>query len=149
MYVSSEGTEANIFRTWTSRFATDHPALRRFHLQAQVDHWTYGPYALRRKEIPSPKPTLKQAEVMGHYRSYSPWYTNFRVILREGALYLVASGGVESQTDDCLLVDLGAESFRIGAQEWLPERLTVGPVVNGKAISVIRDGCMYSRSFTD
>lgn len=149
IYVTSAGTEAKVYRTWTSRYATDHFALRQFHLQVEGDHWTYGSYALGRNQCSSPKPTMQQAELIGHYRSYSPWYTNFRVILREGALYLVASGGVESQTDDCLLVHLGEGTYRIGSEEWLPERLTIGPVVNGKAISVIRDGCLYSRSFTD
>jgi hypothetical protein len=85
----------------------------------------------------------------GHYRSYSPWYTNFRIVLRGGGLHLVAAGGVEGSRDDPLLVELSPGRFRIGAEAELPERLVVGPVVDGRAIYVVRDGCTYSRTFTD
>lgn len=32
----------------------------------------------------------------GHYRCYSPWFTNFRVVLRGDRLLLIAPGGVEA-----------------------------------------------------
>lgn len=149
VYVISQGTEAKLYRTWTSRFATDHSALRQFHLQVETDHWTFGSITLHRSAQPSPIATASQAALVGHYRCYSPWYTNFRIILRDNDLYLVAPGGVEAQTEDCKLVELGDGIYRIGEESWLPERLVVGPVISGKAITVVRDGCLYSRSFTD
>ena len=33
----------------------------------------------------------------------------------------------------------------LGADPWLPERLAVGPVVGGRCLHVVRDGCTYSR----
>ncbi len=148
VHVECKGQRAPVYRTWTARFATSHPDLRRFHLQIVDDYWTFGPYALRRSERPVVELTSVQQALVGHYRCYSPWYTNFRIIAREGQLYLVAPGGVESQTEDCLLIELNDGEFRIGQDPWMPERLLVGPIVGGRAISVIRDGCLYSRSFT-
>ena len=62
---------------------------------------------------------------------------------------MIAPGGVEAPNEDQQLVDIGAGVYRIGTDEWLPERLTSGPVINGKAITVTRDSLVYSRSFTD
>jgi hypothetical protein len=86
--------------------------------------------------------------VAGHYRSWSPWYPGFRVVARDGGLVLIASGGVEAPGDDEALVELEPGVFRIGADPWMPERLHVGPVVDGHAVTVTRDGCVYSRHFT-
>jgi D-alanyl-D-alanine carboxypeptidase len=69
-------------------------------------------------------------------------------VARDGALHLVAAGGVEGSRDDPLLVPLAPGMFRIGADPTLPERLVAGPVVGGRALLVVRDGCPYSRRFT-
>ena len=70
------------------------------------------------------------------------------MFVREGALWLATSGGTEAPGQDEPLIEVTPGVFRIGAEEWLPERLTVGPLVDGRVISVNRDGCDYSRSFT-
>ena len=51
-------------------------------------------------------------------------------------------------TEQPLSVELGPGLFRIGADPWMPERLHVGPVVDGHAVMMTRDGCVYSRHFT-
>lgn len=68
---------------------------------------------------------------------------------RGGSLFLIAAGGVEAPDQDLELVEIVPGTYRIGSDQWLPERLTAGPIVNGKTIGVIRDGLIYSRSFTD
>ncbi len=79
----------------------------------------------------------------GHYRSHNPWRTNFRVVLRKGALVLVEPSGDEES-----LVPLGEDTFRIGDDPASPERLRFDAVVNGEALRANRPGCDYYRFFT-
>jgi D-alanyl-D-alanine carboxypeptidase len=80
---------------------------------------------------------------VGHYRSNNPWRTNFRVVLRKGALWLIDPNG-----DETALVPLGDNRFRVGAEAHLPERLSFDSVVMGQALSANFDGCQYYRTFT-
>jgi hypothetical protein len=86
---------------------------------------------------------------VGHYRSYSPWYPHLRIVRREDQLLLIAPGGVEAPGEEEDLVEVSPGVFRIGADPWLPERLVAGPIVDGHMVSLDRDGCRYSRAFTD
>ena len=156
-------TAGRLLRTWSDRHSTDHPGLRTFPLTPDGDRWLYGPYVLTatasgasgtaavgdggsRELLPELEPWLMA--VVGHYRSWSPWYPGFRIVARDGVLVLIAPGGVEAPGDDEALVELEPGVFRIGADPWMPERLHVGPVVDGHAVTVTRDGCVYSRHFT-
>jgi D-alanyl-D-alanine carboxypeptidase len=175
----SGGSRGRLFRTWSPRFATDHPELHRFPLTAVDGTWHTGSWVLRPAGLetagletagletggvetagasaspvpggpttgaPALDPAL--APLVGHYRSWSPWFTTFRIVARDGGLVLVAAGGVEAPLDDMDLVEVADGVFRIGADPWLPERLTAGPVVEGRCVYVVRDGCTYSRTFT-
>jgi D-alanyl-D-alanine carboxypeptidase len=160
----SGGSRGRLFRTWSPRYATDHPELHRFPLTAVDGTWHTGSFVLRAVDpqsagASSPSapggptasaPALDPALVplVGHYRSWSPWFTTFRIVARDGGLVLVAAGGVEAPLDDMDLVPVGDGVFRIGADPWLPESLTAGPIVEGECIYVTRDGCTYSRTFT-
>lgn len=149
----------NLFRTLTGRFVTDHPDLRRYPLDLRVrdgrTSWVCGPAVYHEtgagrdgsRASDDGAPRSWQA-LAGHYRCYSPWYPELRIFDREGALWLAASGGTEASSQEEELVEVRPGVFRIGADEWLPERLTAGPVVDGRVISVDRDGCVYSRVFT-
>ena len=137
------------------RLGCTHAGWRTFHHQPAGEGlartWTYGGTVLRPEGAALPataEPPAHWRAHVGHYRSYSPWYTSFRVVLREGALHLVAAGGVEASHDDPLLVELEPGTFRIGADPALPERLVAGPVVDGRTISMTRDRGAYSRTFT-
>jgi CubicO group peptidase (beta-lactamase class C family) len=78
----------------------------------------------------------------GHYRSHIPWQTNFRVILRKGALRLIESAGGEEP-----LTAIGKDAFRIG-DETSPERLQFSQIVNGQALCANISGSDYYRFFT-
>jgi CubicO group peptidase (beta-lactamase class C family) len=148
--VRHDGTRGRLLRTWSSRFATDHPRLRTFALTPTEDGWAWGPYSLvpadaRPTSAPGGEELLPFA---GHYRSWSPWWPQLRLVVRDGSLVLIASGGVEAPWADLPLVASGDRGLRIGADPWLPERLELGPVVEGSCVSVVRDGCVYSRTFT-
>jgi D-alanyl-D-alanine carboxypeptidase len=144
--VLSGGVGGRLFRTWSSRLATDHPDLRTFPLTAIDGGWATGPWLLRREPVDPPVLDPRLASYVGHYRSWSPWFTTFRIVARDGGLVLVAAGGVEAPLDDLDLVEIGDGVFRVGADPSLPERLVVGPVVDGRCIYVVRDGCPYSRT---
>ncbi len=78
----------------------------------------------------------------GHYRSHIPWQTNFRVVLRKGALWLVRPAGSEEP-----LTPLGEGVFRIG-DEISPERLRFSQLVKGQALCASYSGSDYYRFFT-
>ncbi|MFD9902562.1 serine hydrolase domain-containing protein [Mesorhizobium sp. NPDC059025] len=153
--LSSDGIRGRVFKTWSSRYVTDHPAFAVFHLtfESGADDgeggWNHGPLELRRKPAASVDGGKVSKTSVGHYRSHSPWYTNFRIVARGERLFLIAPGGVEAPGDDLELVELEPGVFRVGAETHAPERLVLGPTIDGKVVSVTRDGNRYSRTFTD
>jgi hypothetical protein len=79
----------------------------------------------------------------GHYRSYDPWFTNFRVLLRKGELRLAEPGGSEQ-----MLTPLGDASFRISADPLASDFVSFDTVVEGEALRANYCGCHYYRFFT-
>jgi hypothetical protein len=75
----------------------------------------------------------------GHYRAYNPWYTNFRVVLREGELLVILPWGLELP-----LEPLPDGRFRAG-DEWSPERVRFDAVVDGQALTADFSGEAYYR----
>jgi CubicO group peptidase (beta-lactamase class C family) len=142
---------APLLRTWAGSAVARTPSLERFALTFCDDAWQWGPrtYARADASIPLAPPAGALEPFCGHFRSYTPWFTNFRVVLRRGRLFLIAPGGVEAPSEEAELVGLGDSTFRIGADTRLPERITFGPPVAGLAPWADRDGCRYSRAFTD
>ncbi len=106
----------------------------------------------------APRPTLprgndgsvdeRYASFVGHYRSFSPWFTHLRIAAADSKLWLVAPNGVEAP-GTVELVEIAPGVFREGTDPRLPERLTIGPVVDGHAVWVSRHDCRYSRTFRD
>ncbi len=79
----------------------------------------------------------------GHYRSYNPWFSNFRVVLRKGALLLLwPTGGEET------LVSLGHHHFRVGADARLPEQIHFDTIVAGQSLRATLSGCEFYRVAT-
>ena len=151
MSVECDGKRSPLLRTWSGRAVTSHRSLARFALTVDAGVWLWGSSQFARPDAPSPlvAPTERLESLCGHYRSYTPWFTNFRVVLRRGRLVLIAPGGVEAPADEVELVPLGESTFRIGADPRLPERITFGPLAGGTTSWADRDGCRYSRAFTE
>ncbi|MDH6233907.1 D-alanyl-D-alanine carboxypeptidase [Mesorhizobium soli] len=153
----SNGRTGRVFKSWSARYATDHPDFRTFHLTFDPTAdagdggpaWNYGPLKLCCRPTSLPKGAKALLACVGHYRSHSPWFTNFRIVLRDERLFLIAPGGVEAPSEDLELVEQEPGKFRVGAEIHAPERLILGPMVDGKVVSVTRDGNRYSRTFTD
>lgn len=72
----------------------------------------------------------------GHYRNDSPWEGSARIVLRNGRLW---AGG------DTPLAPLGGGLFRIGDEEFSPDRVRFGSVVNGRALVATFNGVDYRR----
>ena len=79
----------------------------------------------------------------GHYRSHNPWLSNFRVVLRKGALALIMPSGEEEP-----LVPLGDGVFRLGEEERCPERIRFDTILNGQAVHANLSCGDYYRTFT-
>jgi CubicO group peptidase (beta-lactamase class C family) len=79
----------------------------------------------------------------GHYRTRSPETSNFRIVLRKGALVLIFPWGTAAS-----LVPLHDGSFRVGADENSPETICFDAVVDGRALLAEYSGCPYYRAFT-
>lgn len=150
--VRYEGATGTLYLMAGGRYVTDHPALRRFHLDWHAtpafEGWTYGATSFRLAGVTAVARAVTPNPLVGHYRSFSPWFPEFRVIERAGRLMMVAPGGVEGPDEEMELVEVSPGEYRIGGDPWLPERLVEGARRDGEVIWLSRDGCVYSRSFS-
>ncbi len=80
---------------------------------------------------------------LGHYRAYNFGLTNFRIVLRKGALLLVYPGGGNET-----LVPMGGGRFRIGEDQRSPETLRFDAVAGGRSLRADYSGCPYYRTYT-
>jgi hypothetical protein len=90
-------------------------------------------------------PPGEWASFVGHYRTYNPWMPSFRVVLRKGRLVLTAPGETEADPE---LVPLPGGSFRVGIEEWRPDRIRFDTVVEGAALRAVYNEAAWYRSFT-
>lgn len=79
------------------------------------------------------------AAYSGHYRNDSPWAGSTRVVLRKGKLLL--DGAQE-------LFPLATGGFRVGAEEYSPERARFDNLMNGKAMRLVLSGVEFYRTDT-
>jgi CubicO group peptidase (beta-lactamase class C family) len=126
------------------RFLVDHPDFARFLLRfrrrdGSVVQATHGSTVYTREgaERSDPKPPPEWLAYAGHYRAYNPWLPTFRAVLQGDELILDwPSWGPFDQ-----LTPLGDGSFRIGTDDWSPERVRFDAVVEGKALRADLAGC--------
>lgn len=151
--IEFDGHTAPLQWDWGPRALTRLPGLKPYPLEFLSDSWCWGEQVFR--PITDTLTAVLHTEAAtelhpfcGHFRSYSPWFTNFRTVVRGSQLMLIAAPGVEAPSEDVVLVPLGHGVFRMGADPRLPERLAFGPPINGASQWADRDGCRYSRSFT-
>jgi CubicO group peptidase (beta-lactamase class C family) len=92
-------------------------------------------------DSPPAEPLAEYSAFYGRYRSYNPWLPGFRVEQRESGLTAQMAWG-----DDKPLTRLGEAEFRVGEEEWSPERLRFDAVVDGQALGANLSGERYYRS---
>lgn len=90
---------------------------------------------------PPAAPLGEYSAFYGRFRSYNPWLPGFRVEQRESGLTASLAWG-----DDKPLTQLGDAEFRVGEEEWSPERLRFDAVVDGEALRANLSGETYYRS---
>lgn len=92
-----------------------------------------------------PEPPEEWTSFTGHYRTYNPWMPSFRIVLRKGRLVLTAPWEAEGDPE---LVPLGDGSFRVGREEWRPDRVRFDTIVEGAALRAVYNEAAWYRSFT-
>jgi CubicO group peptidase (beta-lactamase class C family) len=133
------------------RFYVDHPDFALFLLhfgreEGKVVEAFHGPdwYTNERYAGPTTFDYPKEWDAYpGHYRSHNPWLTNFRIVLRKGALALIHPSGPEEP-----LVPLGSTVFRVGKDDRSPERIRFDTILNGRALRANLSCGDYYRTFT-
>lgn len=83
----------------------------------------------------------------GHYRSFSPWFSNFRVLLLKGELLLVTPRSPETSFRVHRLVELEPGLFQVD-EEPTPERVAFDTVIDGQAQRAVWTGHPFYRFFT-
>lgn len=92
-----------------------------------------------------PEPPEEWPSFVGHYRTYNPWMPSFRIVLRKGRLVLTAPWEAEGDPE---LVPLADGSFRVGVEEWRPDRIRFDTIVEGAALRAMLNEAAWYRSFT-
>ncbi|MFN8679274.1 MAG: serine hydrolase domain-containing protein [Thermomicrobiales bacterium] len=121
-----------------------------FHFQRDddgaVSGLTHGAHWFPAAGYPGPttfETPAAWAAYPGHYRSHNPWTPGFRVVLRQGALWLVNTWGEERLIPD-------GDGFVINSEPEGPERFIFDTIVDGQAWRVGSPGGeMYYRFFTE
>jgi CubicO group peptidase (beta-lactamase class C family) len=119
------------------RFYVDHPDFALFLLrfgreEGEVVEALHGPDWYTNDRYAGPATfdyPQKWDAYPGHYRSHNPWLSNFRIVLRKGALALIHPSGDEEP-----LVPLGGSVFRAGEDDRSPERIRFDTILNGQAL---------------
>ena len=105
----------------------------------------HGGDLFRREGAPEPSvagPPPAWRAYTGHYLAYNPWLSNFRVVLRGDRLVLVWPWAWSPEE---ALAPLDDGSFRVGEEEWSPERLRFDAILDGAALRANYSGCDYYR----
>lgn len=133
------------------QFFVDHPEFdmslvrfaRKEGVVTEAFHGTEWFPGTRHRGPPEPKHPKGWEAFTGHYRSYNPWTSNFRVLLRRGELVFVNSSGVEEA-----MRPLSKGEFQVGDDARSPERIWFEMVVDSKAHLAVYSGGTYYRTFT-
>ena len=135
----------------SDHFYADHPDFALFSLRfgrkdGEVVEIFHGPdwYTNNRYAGPTTFDYPEEWDAYpGHYRSHNPWLSNFRIVLRKGALALITPSEPEEP-----LVPLGSTVFRVGEDDHSPERIRFDTILNGRALSANLSCGNYYRTFT-
>lgn len=106
---------------------------------------THGARVYTREDVALvPATGTDWAAFVGHYRAHDPWYSNFRIVDRGGALVLIWGWGLEER-----LEPLPDGSFRAGKDPRLPERVRFEDRADGAPVLRVNySGLDLFRSFT-
>ncbi len=150
LFLDRSGTRVAVLRIGPAEFYADDSTVAPFPLRfrtlsADTVELVNGGRWYRRGGRPAPgaRPPPEWLAYPGHYRAQVPYFSNYRVVVREGALLLLTPEGYEET-----LVPLGQGEFRVGQDARSPERLRFGEIVSGRALRLNLSGTEYYRTTT-
>ncbi len=146
LWLTTSTQKIALERAGADRFVVKHPDFDLFPLEFARDRNAvveafHGPRWFTGERYTGPKTVGYPGEwdaFAGHYRNDSPWFGSTRIFVRKGKL--TADGAPVTPLSDGL--------FRVGAEEWSPERLRFGPIVRGQATRMTFSGVEFHRTFT-
>ncbi|HEY7400942.1 MAG TPA: serine hydrolase domain-containing protein [Actinomycetota bacterium] len=136
-------------------FLVPNPTLDRFLLRfgrdegGSVVEATHGADWLPKEGHVAPEPPAVPdvwRAFVGHYRGRGLWEPSFRVVLRRGALWKI-SPNAETGEHELQLMPLDDGSFRVGAEEWRPDRIRFEDPADGRTLRAVYDGASWYRTF--
>ena len=152
----ADGVEVALERRGPDVFVASHPDWDRHYLCAGRDaagavvELFHGPdwYAGARYEGSGGDASRPEwRPFVGHYRSWNAMLPDLRVIERKGTL-LLSGPWLDGPACELELVPLGEALFRVGAEEWRPDRLSFDAIVEGRATRVLYNQAPLYRAFT-
>ena len=90
-------------------------------------------------------PDGRVAAIAGHYRSYNPWTSNFWVIVRDAAPWLVFAAAPDGFEDEQPLIALPDGSYAVSDDPRNPEDIRFDTVVDGRPLRAWLSGSPYYR----
>lgn len=148
--LAGTGPAVSVVRLGPEEFFADDPAVAPFPIRFRflsdgVAELLNGGRWFRRPgpALPGTAPPAPWLAYPGHYRAQLPYYSNYRVVIRQGVLLLLTPEGYEE-----VLVSLGHGEFRVGQDVRSPERLRFGEIVSGRALRLNLSGTEYYRTTT-
>lgn len=124
-------------------FRTTHPRFRAFTLLFErrgpavvAASWGSDTFTRSGQTIILPPSDPSLAPLVGSYANDSPWWGTLRVAERGGRLWL----GTETP-----LARLGDNLWRVGAEDWSPERVQFADVAGGRPRTLIYSGVPFVR----
>ncbi len=149
LFLETPQGRAPLLRSGHEAFVTTHPDFRLFPVrfgreQGAVSELLYGGQWYTSQRYHGPRRFAHPGEwtsYTGHYRAQVPYDSNYRIVLRKGALLLVSPEGYEEP-----LVPLGSHEFRVGNDERAVERVDFTNMVSGRALRMNLSGTAYYRT---
>jgi CubicO group peptidase (beta-lactamase class C family) len=155
--VREDDVEAILERAEGDSFLVSHPRLGRFYLRFGRDAAGRVVEAFHGGDwLPSdayvgpgaPAAPSEWASFVGHYRGPGLWEPSFRVVIRKGTL-LKISPNAETGEAELELVRQPDGAFRVGVEEWRPDRIRFDAIVDGLALRADFNGASWYRTFED
>src|SRR6266516_2900888 len=155
LVLHEDDVEVILERAEGDAFLVPHPELGRFQLsfardaEGHVFEAFHGGDWLPGDSYDGPGPPtapVRWRAFEGHYRGPGLWEPSFRIVIRKGMLLKIAPNE-ETEESELELVPLADGSFRVGAEEWRPERIRFEDEAAGKTLRAVLDGASWHRTF--